>query len=565
MTRRRDDARAAIAASLDKGQPTFQLAKSPTEAPSVFTKLSTINLVWTPERRQQLADMWIRGETVPAIAATIGTTVAAIYIARSKFKLPTRSGGPGRPPRQIARAKGDRPKKIRRVAFETSRLMEFCSRRELVNQTGHDCWQWPLVIIKELIDNALDACEEAEIAPVLEIRVDTERGVITIADNGPGIPSATVASVINYNVRVSSREAYVSPTRGAQGNALKTILPMGFVLSGQRNETLIKACGVAHRIIFRVDQIRQEPVIIHEKLASQVRSGTRIDVHWPDITLLVDGELHRGILQCIRSNFVQIASDFCWLNPHLTLRVQWNGEHCINHAATNPGWTKWRPSDPTCPHWYDQQRFERYMAAHVAWRQKKGRPQFMVREFLSEFRGLTSTTKQKAILGELGVAHVSLTEFFGSSEYVNHEQIAKLLDAMKRHTKKVPAKQIGVIGKGHFLKLFVADGGDPRTFQYRRKFSVIDGVPRVIEFVFGVHAKGLARDGEAPPRRLISAVNWSAALGNPFRSLGRFGEGAESLLTDLRAHRNDPIIAVLHYACPRVAYLDRGKSAIALD
>jgi len=43
------------------------------------------------------------------------------------------------------------------------------------------------------------------------------------------------------------------------------------------------------------------------------------------------------------------------------------------------------------------------------------------------------------------------------------------------------------------------------------------------------------------------------------------GEGAESLLTDLRAHRDDPIIAVLHYACPRVAYLDRGKSAIALD
>src|SRR5437868_10760346 len=34
-------------------------------------------------------------------------------------------------------------------------------------------------------------------------------------------------------VRVSSREAYVSPTRGAQGNALQTLLVMGFALDSQ--------------------------------------------------------------------------------------------------------------------------------------------------------------------------------------------------------------------------------------------------------------------------------------------------------------------------------------------
>jgi hypothetical protein len=537
----------------DRGHPRIQLGESPTADPLVFTKLPTINPVWTQERRQQLADMWVRGESVSAIAAAIGTTVPAVYIARHKFKLPRRACMRGRPPR-VARAKSGKPK-IERVAFETSRLMEFCSERELTNQTGHSAHEWPLVVLKELLDNALDAAEEAEIAPVIVVHVDTNSGLIIIADNGPGIPAATVHSILDYSVRVSSREAYVSPTRGAQGNALKTILPMGYVLSGERNETLIRARGAAHRIVFRVDQIRQEPVIVHEKSVSPIRNGTRIDIHWPDISHL----------QSIRSHFLQVASDFCWINPHLTLRVRWDGEQCIDHAASNPGWTKWRPSDPTCPHWYDPQRFERYMAAFVARSQKKGRAKYTVREFLGEFRGLSSTIKQKAILEEFDAAHLTLGEFFGTSSKVNNDRINALLAATKRHTKTVPARQIGVIGKDHFLKLFVADGGDPKTFQYRHKFSVVDGVPRVIEFVFGVHAKGLGRDGDAPPRHLITAVNWSAAIGNPFRSLGRFGEGAESVLTDLRAHRNDPIIAVLHYACPRVAYLDRGKSAIALD
>jgi hypothetical protein len=43
--------------------------------------------------------------------------------------------------------------KLTRVAFKVSRLMEFCSERELENQTGHSVYEWPLVVVKELIDS----------------------------------------------------------------------------------------------------------------------------------------------------------------------------------------------------------------------------------------------------------------------------------------------------------------------------------------------------------------------------------------------------------------------------
>ena len=47
-----------------------------------------------------------------------------------------------------------------RVVFKTSRLGEFCGQRELVMQTGHAIEDWPLVILKELVDNPLD-CQSA--------------------------------------------------------------------------------------------------------------------------------------------------------------------------------------------------------------------------------------------------------------------------------------------------------------------------------------------------------------------------------------------------------------------
>ena len=169
---------------------------------------------------------------------------------------------------------------LARTTFRTSRLLEFCSRKELIAQTGHEPDAWPLVALKEMIDNALDGCEEAGVAP--EIRIRLTRSSLTVTDNGPGIAPETVASILDFTTRTSSREAYVSPTRGAQGNALKTILAMPFVLDGEVGRVGIISHGIRHKITFRVDQVRQEPVIEHTRheITQNVRNGTSITVAW---------------------------------------------------------------------------------------------------------------------------------------------------------------------------------------------------------------------------------------------------------------------------------------------
>jgi len=149
---------------------------------------------------------------------------------------------------------------------------------------------WPLVILKELLDNALDAAEEAQIAPAVRVEVSTEPGKagITIADNGPGIPAETISDILDFSSRTSSREAYCSPTRGAQGNALKTIIAMPYGLSGgSLGETVIESRGVVHRISFRADAVRQEPRIEHHQESAVVKNGTSITVPVAGFSLLV--------------------------------------------------------------------------------------------------------------------------------------------------------------------------------------------------------------------------------------------------------------------------------------
>jgi DNA topoisomerase VI subunit B len=450
--------------------------------------------------------------------------------------------------------------KLTRVAFKVSRLMEFCSERELQNQTGHSLYEWPLVVGKEIIDNALDAAEEAEVAPVIEVTVKS--GTIIIQDNAGGIDSETIESILDYSIRVSSREAYVSPTRGAQGNALKTILAMGYVLDRKIGSdataagvTIIETRGIRHQIEFRVDHINNQPKIIHTTTASPVTVGTKLTTKWPP--------KHDDLLQHVGPAFRELVESYIWFNPHLTLRGVWFGQEFVNVAATNPNWEKWRPRNPTSPHWYDELRLQRYLAAHVARDRDLGQHR-TVREFIAEFRGLSGTAVQRKVLAEVGCSHQSLAQFFGVEE-VNRDGIAKLLAAMRRVSKPVAPKHLGVIGGEHLKQRFLAAGGNSETFKYQwRKGMTPDGIPYVVEFAFGLHQSGLSKDGRGVNRKFVTGANWSAAIHNPFRAFGSTGEGLENTLAKVRANASQPVICALHLASAYIQYADRGKSSIIL-
>jgi DNA topoisomerase VI subunit B len=480
--------------------------------------------------------------------------------ARLKSRFLQIVAKPQRTPRRKSEAKSEQ--KLTRVAFTVSRLMEFCTKRELQNQTGHSVYDWPLVVLKELMDNALDACEEAEIAPMISIAVGGN-GSITIRDNGGGIETETIESIVDYTIRVSSREAYVSPTRGAQGNALKTILAMGYVLDREREDedginndavgvTFIESRGVKHRIEFRADHVTNQPKITHTAAPSPIDVGTKITIKWPTTELLEWAE----------QRFKQLAGSYVWFNPHLTLRGTWHGKEFVNIAATNRAWEKWGPRNPTSAHWYDRTRLQRYLSAHVA-RDRDLRRHRTVRAFIAEFRGLSGTAVQRKVLEEVGCSHQSLAQFYGEKQ-VNRRGIDKLLASMQKHSKPVAPHHLGVIGAEHLKQRFLAAGGNTETFSYQlRKGTTEEGIPYVIEFAFGLHESGLTQ-GAAVPRKFVTGANWSVVIHNPFRAFGSTGEGLESTLANVRANAGQPVICALHLASAYIQYADRGKSSIIL-
>jgi hypothetical protein len=85
---------------------------------------------------------------------------------------------------------------------------------------------------------------------------------------------------------------------------------------------------------------------------------------------------------------------------------------------------------------------------------------------------------------------------------------------------------------------------------------------------FPISSRLLLAIARKAARRIITGVNNSVAIGDPFRDISGVDDEYEKslgeLLTGLKADQEEPIVFVLHVVCPRLDYLDRGKSNVAL-
>lgn len=453
---------------------------------------------------------------------------------------------------------------LTRSTFRTSREMDFFSAKELTTQTGHGVDEWPLVFLKETIDNALDACEEADTAPQIDVTADA--GGMSVSDNGPGLPADTIAGALDFTVRISNREMYVAPDRGAQGNALKTLLSMPYVVDPDGGRLVIASHGVRHEIVCRADPVSQRPVISDIKGDSNGRVGTHVAMTWTPradeegaVVWPFDDQVPNKagkFSRTLRDQAFDLLSGYAVFNPHLTLNVRWFDEK-LRFEATDPTWRKWRPNQPTSPHWYEPRHLERLIAAYIALDREHSEDR-TVSAFLAEFDGLSGTAKRKSVLAQTGLARFNLSAFV-QTDRMDTEKITALLTAMRDHTKPVKAPRLGIIGKDHLLARFAELNCDTESFEYAKKARVDDGIPFVLESAFGWFGENAKER-----RRIFAGANWSAGIKNPFRSFGSTGEGLDAKLRELRAGSSEPIAFALHLAHPRVEYTDRGKTALVL-
>ena len=101
------------------------------------------------------------------------------------------------------------------------------------------------MIVKEAIDNSLDACEEYQILPVIKVivkKTDEDEFLITIEDNGPGIERKDVPSVFG-RLLYGSRFHSFKQSRGQQGMGITAAVLYGQITTGKRIYVKTKKIG----------------------------------------------------------------------------------------------------------------------------------------------------------------------------------------------------------------------------------------------------------------------------------------------------------------------------------
>jgi DNA topoisomerase VI subunit B len=140
-----------------------------------------------------------------------------------------------------------------------------------------------LTTVKEGVDNALDACEEAGIAPDVRVEIHQAgetRFRVVIEDNGPGIVKAQVPRVFG-RLLYGSKFHRLRQSRGQQGIGISAAGMYGLITTGKpiRIVTRTGDKKPAHLFELVIDTKTNEPVVKRdEEFAWDRAHGTRVEI-----------------------------------------------------------------------------------------------------------------------------------------------------------------------------------------------------------------------------------------------------------------------------------------------
>jgi DNA topoisomerase-6 subunit B len=170
-----------------------------------------------------------------------------------------------------------------------------------------------LTTVKEAVDNALDACEEAGINPELEVLIVEEsekRFVVKVRDNGPGIVKDQIPKIFGKLLYGSKFHRY-RQSRGQQGIGISAAGMYGLLTTG-RPVAITSRIGPrkpAHHYEIAIDTRRNKPEILKDTVVEDPGFGRGTEV-----TISLEGEFLRGKRSV--DEFLQLTA---LANPHATI------------------------------------------------------------------------------------------------------------------------------------------------------------------------------------------------------------------------------------------------------
>ena len=154
-----------------------------------------------------------------------------------------------------------------------------------------------LTTIKEAVDNALDACEEAGFLPDLFVQilqVNDSRFKVTVRDNGPGIVRSQIDNVFG-KLLYGSKFHRMRMSRGQQGIGISAAGMYGLMTTG-KPVTIISKTGKkkpAHEVLLKIDTSKNRPEIVSDTEHPEDDHLFK-DGHGTQVTIELDGKYQKG-------------------------------------------------------------------------------------------------------------------------------------------------------------------------------------------------------------------------------------------------------------------------------
>ena len=139
-----------------------------------------------------------------------------------------------------------------------------------------------LTTVKEAVDNALDACEEAGVLPEIHVEVfDDWDGIfrVVVEDNGPGILENQIARIFG-KLLYGSRFHKLSQSRGQQGMGISAAGMYAQLTTGKSLHVISRVEGepMASELYVSIDTARNRPELHGKKKIKWDRPhGTRVE------------------------------------------------------------------------------------------------------------------------------------------------------------------------------------------------------------------------------------------------------------------------------------------------
>jgi DNA topoisomerase-6 subunit B len=172
-----------------------------------------------------------------------------------------------------------------------------------------------LTTVKEAVDNALDACEEAGILPEVSVEVsaiDADVFQVVVEDNGPGIVEQQLARIYG-KLLYGSKFHKLSQSRGQQGMGISAAGMYAQLTTGEPMHIVSRIQGeaTASELFVAIDTARNRPEIHKRRRVDWDRPhGTRVEVQ-------LEGHYHKG-----RHSIASYLQQTAIANPHVTLRFR---------------------------------------------------------------------------------------------------------------------------------------------------------------------------------------------------------------------------------------------------